>query len=150
MALVSGGRSTLNPDAPLFIPAAYRQVEDFSPEWWQLVTTSTWYRDYWLSQHQDEESFYNNAEDDGFDGNDVTNLLPEAFDFDAGEDFFSLEVHFQEFVESYDTEVENRSSPSNGMQQNGFQMEAEAPKRDVSLLKTLEETVPAAKTVTPK
>ncbi|XP_065851926.1 uncharacterized protein [Euphorbia lathyris] len=55
MALVSGGRSTLNPDAPLFIPAAYRQVEDFSPEWWQLVTTSTWYRDYWLSQHQDAE-----------------------------------------------------------------------------------------------
>ncbi|XP_065851504.1 protein EARLY RESPONSIVE TO DEHYDRATION 15-like [Euphorbia lathyris] len=63
MALVSGGRSTLNPDAPLFIPAAYRQVEDFSPEWWQLVTTSTWYRDYWLSQHQDAKGFYDNAED---------------------------------------------------------------------------------------
>ncbi|PQM33674.1 protein EARLY RESPONSIVE TO DEHYDRATION 15 [Prunus yedoensis var. nudiflora] len=29
MALVSGG-STLNPNAPLFIPAALRQVEDFS------------------------------------------------------------------------------------------------------------------------
>lgn len=31
----------------------------------------------------------------------------------------------------------------------GFQMEAEAPKRDVSLLKTLEETVPAAMNVNP-
>lgn len=122
MALVSGGRSTLNPDAPLFVPAAYRQVEDFSPEWWQLVTTSTWYRDYWLSQHQDEEGFYDNAEDDaGFDGTtDVANLLPDAFEFDAGEDFSSFEVQFQEFVESYDTEVENKSPPSNGMLQNGM------------------------------
>ncbi|KAK1404512.1 hypothetical protein POM88_004117 [Heracleum sosnowskyi] len=41
MALVSGGRSSLNPNAQLFVPAAVRQVEDFSPEWWQLVTTST-------------------------------------------------------------------------------------------------------------
>ncbi|KAF2289324.1 hypothetical protein P3X46_009215 [Hevea brasiliensis] len=149
MALVSGGRSTLNPDAPLFIPAAYRRVEDFSPEWWQLVTTSTWYRDYWLSQHQDEEGFYDNTEDDGFDGNDVADLLPDTFDFDAGEDFSSLEVQFQEFVESYDAELENRSSPSNGMKRNGFEMETEAPKKDLSLLKTVEETVPGAKNVNP-
>ncbi|MCD7459280.1 hypothetical protein HAX54_040539 [Datura stramonium] len=36
MALVSGGRSTLNPNAPLFIPSYVQQVEDFSPEWWNL------------------------------------------------------------------------------------------------------------------
>ncbi|KAK2978955.1 hypothetical protein RJ640_017519 [Escallonia rubra] len=60
MALVSGGRSTLNPNAPLFILAVVRQVEDFSPEWWQLVTTSTWFHDYWLSQHQGEDGFYAN------------------------------------------------------------------------------------------
>jgi hypothetical protein len=71
MALVSGGRSTLNPNAPLFIPAAFRQVEDFSPEWWQLVTTSTWYHDYWLSQHQGEDGFYENGEDDFKHGNSV-------------------------------------------------------------------------------
>ncbi|KDP21885.1 hypothetical protein JCGZ_03253 [Jatropha curcas] len=125
MALVSGGRSTLNPDAPLFITAAYRQVEDFSPEWWQLVRTSTWYRDYWLSQHQDEEGFYDNAEDDSYDACNVADLLPDTFDLDAGEDFSTLEVQFQEFVESYQTDVDIRSPPSNG-----FQIEAEAPKRE--------------------
>ncbi|EEF32289.1 protein EARLY RESPONSIVE TO DEHYDRATION 15 [Ricinus communis] len=121
MALVSGGRSTLNPDAPLFIPAAYRQVEDFSPEWWQLVTNSTWYRDYWLSQHQDEDGFYDNAEDDeGFDGNDVVDLLPETFDLDAGEYFSSLEAQFHEFVDSYETEVDGLEG-------------AAAPKKDVTV-----------------
>ncbi|KAJ4906654.1 Protein EARLY RESPONSIVE TO DEHYDRATION 15 [Raphanus sativus] len=81
MAMVSGRRSTLNPDAPLFVPAAVRQVEDFSPEWWQLVTTSTWYHDYWISQHQGADGFY--------DGEvDVADLLPESFDFDDMEDLF--------------------------------------------------------------
>ncbi|XP_050227437.1 protein EARLY RESPONSIVE TO DEHYDRATION 15 [Mercurialis annua] len=104
MALVSGGSSTLNPNAPLFIPAAYRQVEDFSPEWWQLVTTSTWYRDYWLSQHQDENGVYNNDEDDN--GNDVAGLLPDTFDLDAGDYFSSLDFQFQDFVESCETQVD--------------------------------------------
>ncbi|KAJ0255480.1 hypothetical protein HA466_0102260 [Hirschfeldia incana] len=58
MAMVSGRRSTLNPDAPLFVPAAVRQVEDFSPEWWQLVTTSTWYHDYWISQNQGADDLF--------------------------------------------------------------------------------------------
>ncbi|XP_021830044.1 protein EARLY RESPONSIVE TO DEHYDRATION 15 isoform X1 [Prunus avium] len=99
MALVSGG-STLNPNAPLFIPAALRQVEDFSPEWWQLVTTSTWYHDYWLSQ-QGEDGFYDNAQGD-FDN--VADLLPETFDLDAGEDFSSLEAQFEEFLQLSQTE----------------------------------------------
>ena len=84
MAMVSGRRSTLNPDAPLFVPAAVRQVEDFSPEWWQLVTTSTWYHDYWISQHQGADGFY--------DGEvDVADLLPESFDFDDMEDLFEAD-----------------------------------------------------------
>lgn len=49
MALVSGGRSSLNSNAPLFVPVVLCQVEDFSPEWWELVKTSAWFRDYWLS-----------------------------------------------------------------------------------------------------
>ncbi|KAL5134782.1 Protein EARLY RESPONSIVE TO DEHYDRATION 15 [Glycine soja] len=98
MALVSGGRSTLNPNAPLYIPAAFRQVEDFSPEWWQLVTTLTWYHDYWLSQQHDEGAFY--GEDDGFDGNDVVDLLPDSFDLDAGEDLF------EEFIRSSESQEE--------------------------------------------
>jgi hypothetical protein len=43
--------STLNPDAPLFIPAAFQQVEDFSPQWWDLVTTTAWFRDHWSREH---------------------------------------------------------------------------------------------------
>ncbi|KAJ6870432.1 protein EARLY RESPONSIVE TO DEHYDRATION 15-like isoform X2 [Populus alba x Populus x berolinensis] len=129
MALVSGGRSTLNPDAPLFVPAAYRQVEDFSPEWWQLVTTTTWFRDYWLSQHQDENGFYDNAEDEfGLDGNNVADLLPDTFDLDAGDYFSSLESQFAGFAEEGSSPL-----PSNGMLANGLVLEAEAPKKETGL-----------------
>ncbi|KAL2320705.1 hypothetical protein Fmac_029674 [Flemingia macrophylla] len=101
MALVSGGGSTLNPDAPLYVPAAFRQVEDFSPEWWQLVTTLTWYHDFWLSQQQDvgDDYYGNNFEDDGFAGPDVVDLLPESFDLDAGEEDPALyEEQLEEFM----------------------------------------------------
>ncbi len=98
MALVSGGRSTLNPNAPLYIPAAFRQVEDFSPEWWQLVTTLTWYHDFWLSQQQGEGGFY---DEDGFD---VGDLLPDAFDLDAVEDLSVLEAQLEDFIRSSETQ----------------------------------------------
>ncbi|KAL0541661.1 hypothetical protein IC582_021716 [Cucumis melo] len=55
MTLLSGRNFTLNPNAPIFIPFALRNVEDFSPEWWELVKTSPWFRDYWLSQHQEDD-----------------------------------------------------------------------------------------------
>ncbi|XP_061362986.1 protein EARLY RESPONSIVE TO DEHYDRATION 15-like isoform X2 [Gastrolobium bilobum] len=103
MALVSGGRSTLNPNAPLYIPAAFRQVEDFSPEWWQLVTTLTWYQDYWLSQQQEEGVFYGNVGENGYDGNDVVDLLPDTFDLDAGEDL-SMEAQLEEFIQYCETQ----------------------------------------------
>lgn len=107
MALVSGGKSTLNPNAPLFIPAAFRQVEDFSPKWWQLVTTSTWYRDYWLSQHP--EGFFDHAEDE-VDGN-VVDLLPESFDFSDCDDFSSMEAQYEEFIQLTEAEGNKFSSP---------------------------------------
>ncbi|XVF24223.1 hypothetical protein REPUB_Repub13aG0109200 [Reevesia pubescens] len=88
--------STLNPNAPIFIPAAFRQVEDFSPEWWELVKTSTWFRDYWLSEHQ-EESF--TADDDDID-EDIANLFPESLDLGFDEEFLDLDAQFQEFLES--------------------------------------------------
>lgn len=91
MALVSGGRSTLNPNAPLFIPAAFRQVEDFSPEWWQLVKTSKWFHDYWLQQHQDHDNFDGHDEEE-----DIVDLLPDSFDFGFGDDEFP-----DAFVESF-------------------------------------------------
>ncbi|XP_057438017.1 protein EARLY RESPONSIVE TO DEHYDRATION 15 [Lotus japonicus] len=101
MALVSGARSTLNPNAPLYIPAAFRQVEDFSPEWWQLVTTLTWYHDFWLSQQHDDGAFYGNnvvGEDD------VLDLLPDSFDLDAGEDLSVMEAQLEEFIRSCETQ----------------------------------------------
>ncbi|XP_077214290.1 protein EARLY RESPONSIVE TO DEHYDRATION 15-like [Tasmannia lanceolata] len=42
--------SSLNPKAPLFVPWAYRTVEDFSDQWWELVQSSAWFRDYWLKE----------------------------------------------------------------------------------------------------
>ncbi|KAL6539783.1 hypothetical protein OROHE_011554 [Orobanche hederae] len=95
MALVSGGRSTLNPNAPLYIPAAVRQVEDFSPEWWNLVTTATWFRDYWISEHREEDIF-------GEEGNvnDVVRLLPDSIDLGVDENILDMEAQFEEFLQS--------------------------------------------------
>ncbi|KAL3834789.1 hypothetical protein ACJIZ3_009525 [Penstemon smallii] len=42
--------SVLNPNAPIFVPSAYRAVEDFSDEWWELVQSSPCFRDYWLRE----------------------------------------------------------------------------------------------------
>ncbi|KAK4836733.1 hypothetical protein QYF36_027184 [Acer negundo] len=42
--------STLNPNAPMFIPFAYQTVKDFSDQWWSLIQSSPWFRDYWLQK----------------------------------------------------------------------------------------------------
>ncbi|EPS68992.1 hypothetical protein M569_05777 [Genlisea aurea] len=94
MALVSGVRSTLNPNAPLFIPATVRQVEDFSPEWWHLVTTSTWFREYWISQQKEEDIYA---------GNDPENYLPslpDMIDLGVDDDILNMEIQFEEFLQS--------------------------------------------------
>ncbi|CAN8286994.1 unnamed protein product [Cochlearia groenlandica] len=91
MAMVSGRCSTLNPNAPLFVPASVKKVEDFSPEWWKLVTTSTWYHDYWISQNQGPDGFYDDKEAN------VADLLPESFDFDDIDDCFDYEEFDQGF-----------------------------------------------------
>lgn len=117
MALVSGGRSTLNPNAPLFIPAAVRQVEDFSPEWWQLVTTSPWFHDYWLSQQQDDDDFYGNYEDNL---EDIAGLLPDTIDLATEEDFLNMEEQFELFIQSTEAGTRNKASAFNGMPGNGM------------------------------
>ncbi|KAA8518073.1 hypothetical protein F0562_015547 [Nyssa sinensis] len=140
MALVSGGRSTLNPNAPLFIPAAVRQVEDFSPEWWELVTTSTWFHDYWLGEHQGEDGFYGNDEDE-FDGQDIADLLPDTIDLVTDEDFSNMEAQFEEFIQSGEA---NKSSLSalKEMPENGLAMDAEALIKSLSLSKSSKERGP--------
>ncbi|KAL5568864.1 hypothetical protein UlMin_025439 [Ulmus minor] len=53
MDVISGrttSSSSLNPNAPMFVPLAYRTVEDFSDQWWALVQSSPWFRDYWLQE----------------------------------------------------------------------------------------------------
>jgi len=75
--------SSLNPDAPLFVPAAFRQVEDFSPQWWDLVKSTAWFRDHWYHEHQQLDDMAESllaleAEDVG----DLAGLLPDAIDED--------------------------------------------------------------------
>lgn len=84
MALASRGGSGLNPDAPLYIPAAFQQVEDFSPEWWNLVQSSPWFRDYWL-----RECHIDNADS-------LSDMFPELPD-DIDE-FAELELQLEETV----------------------------------------------------
>ncbi|XP_019192345.1 PREDICTED: protein EARLY RESPONSIVE TO DEHYDRATION 15-like [Ipomoea nil] len=63
--------STLNPNAPIFVPSAYRAVEDFSDQWWDLIRNSPWFRDYWL-----RECYA-----------DVDSSFPDLDDFDIDFDF---------------------------------------------------------------
>ncbi|KAK8542284.1 hypothetical protein V6N13_137141 [Hibiscus sabdariffa] len=72
--------STLNPNAPLFVPLAYQTVEDFSDQWWALVQSSPCFRDFWL-----QERFHDPQNDD------VDDLLfPDDLDdiFDQYDDGF--------------------------------------------------------------
>lgn len=88
----------------MYVPAAFRQVEDFSPEWWQLVTTLTWYHDYWLSQQHDEEAYYSNVEDELNRSDDVLDLLPDTFDLDVDEDLSVMEAQLEEFIQFSEAE----------------------------------------------
>ncbi|XP_062211294.1 protein EARLY RESPONSIVE TO DEHYDRATION 15-like isoform X2 [Phragmites australis] len=67
--------SSLNPNAPIFIPAAFLQVEDFSPQWWDLVTTTAWFRDHWSRQHSDLDDMAEELDA-------AAGLLPDALDDD--------------------------------------------------------------------
>ncbi|CAN6300895.1 unnamed protein product [Urochloa humidicola] len=78
MSAVAVSSSSLNPDAPLFIPAALLQVEDFSPQWWDLVTTTAWFRDHWSREHSQLDEMAEEL--------DAAGLLP-----DDDEDLFYVE-----------------------------------------------------------
>ncbi|CAI9297662.1 unnamed protein product [Lactuca saligna] len=112
-------------DAPLFVPAAVRQVEDFSPEWWQLVTTSTWFHDYWLSQQQGEDGFFGNTyTPDAYDSSDIADMLPDSIDTD--EDILSMEAQYEQFLLSFEMETANAFSPNAYKQMPITSLEAEA------------------------
>ncbi|KAC9819666.1 hypothetical protein R6Q59_026561 [Mikania micrantha] len=124
MTVVSAERSTLNPNAPLFIPASVRQVEDFSPEWWDLVTTSTWFHDYWLSQQQGEDGFFGNTQDD-FD------FLPDSIY--ADEDTLTMESEYEQFLLLSELERKNTFAPSSFKQihTNGLELDLKPRERGI-------------------
>ncbi|RWW38085.1 hypothetical protein BHE74_00056718 [Ensete ventricosum] len=95
MAVSSGAamKSTLNPNAPLFIPMALQQVEDFSPEWWELVNTTTWFREHWFRRNQDQETFDVDDEKE-----DVANLLPDSIDLGIGDELSIPEAELDDAV----------------------------------------------------
>lgn len=107
MASVSKEKSALNPNAPPFIPTALRQVEDFSPEWWQLVTTSTWFHNYWLSQQREDDDFHGHDEDDL---EDIVNLLPDTIDLGTDEEILNMETQLEQFIQSSEAEAGKKSS----------------------------------------
>lgn len=121
-AVASGGErsSTLNPNAPLFVPAAYQQVEDFSPEWWSLVNTTAWFRDHWFRQHQEQETF------EGDDEVDAADLLPDSFDLGVADGI----VDEASFFAAYDV-----IEADGGLMKSGFNSmnDAESMMRSLSL-----------------
>ena len=73
-------QSSLNPNAPMFVPSAYRTVEDFSTEWWALVQSSPWFRDYWLQENfQDPQNnpFFSDIPDSVLDDDFINDLFDQ-------------------------------------------------------------------------
>ncbi|GLT89268.1 hypothetical protein SLE2022_072570 [Rubroshorea leprosula] len=146
MASEGGVKSTLNPNAPLFIPAAFRQVEDFSPEWWELVKTSAWFRDYWLNEHP-EESFV--ADEDEEDGGDIVDLISETFELGLNED------PFEELVPDFGDPEKGESGSVDGSEKeknrpNGIQMDAKAVLRSLKVAVSPSERSPKSPAGSPK
>ncbi|XP_004307697.1 PREDICTED: protein EARLY RESPONSIVE TO DEHYDRATION 15-like isoform X2 [Fragaria vesca subsp. vesca] len=74
-------QSSLNPNAPMFVPSAYRAVEDFSTEWWALVQSSPWFRDYWLQENfhdPQNDPFFSDVNDAAF--LDDSDYIDDLFD----------------------------------------------------------------------
>ncbi|PON51200.1 Ataxin-2, C-terminal [Trema orientale] len=128
MALVSERRSSLNPNAPLFVPAVLRQVEDFSPEWWELVQTSPWFRDYWLSQNQEEDfdgSDNAYSDDDAFD---IDDMAQDAFDLGAGEGFPIQDIDLEKTSHTYEAKGQTELSPAANKNRSQMDVKAILPK----------------------
>ncbi|KAK2636783.1 hypothetical protein Ddye_031575 [Dipteronia dyeriana] len=88
MEVISQRSSTLNPNAPMFIPFAYRTVEDFSDQWWALIQSSPWFRDYWLQER------YFDSQIDDFSLPDLDDLFDDNQfqEEEEGEDEVSKEI----------------------------------------------------------
>jgi len=119
--------SSLNPDAPLFVPAAFRQVEDFSPQWWDLVKSTAWFRDHWYHEHQQlddmAESLLAFEADDEDD--DLAGLLPDAID----EDLFYVQASQPPMALKTDAVLKALVSPKGGDAHKGFPEKPRYPEK---------------------
>ncbi|KAL2464626.1 Protein EARLY RESPONSIVE TO DEHYDRATION 15 [Forsythia ovata] len=93
----------------------------FLPSGGNLVTTSTSFRDYWISQHKGEDIF-------GEEDNDVADLLPDTIDLGVDEDILNMEAQFEEFLQSSESGQGTFSAFSafKEMPENGIGKDAEA------------------------
>ncbi|CAM6127128.1 unnamed protein product [Calypogeia fissa] len=75
--------SSLNPNAPVFVPAAYQAAEDFSPEWWHLIQSSTSFREWWMKERfvseENEQAAAVAARKEEHDFDDIDELLELGF-----------------------------------------------------------------------
>ena len=124
MAMAS---SSLNPNAPLFIPAAYRQVEDYSPEWWELVQTTAWFRDHWFRQHQLHEAQHDAA----------LAALPDDLLLDTDDLFYSPDHHLHQDTSDAADLLRSLASPRGPWEQQQQQQfrHADKPAQHVGLVK---------------
>ncbi|KAL9237934.1 hypothetical protein vseg_012425 [Gypsophila vaccaria] len=132
MALVSGVRSTLNPNAPVFIPAAFRQVEEYSPEWYDLISSSMWFRDYWLRQHQETEMLQSyGINQDSSVGNDA-DFLPDDIDLGVDEELLNMESQFEEFIKFSGSNLqESKLLPKEVLATTGSNVEVEPQRKQI-------------------
>jgi len=118
--------SSLNPDAPLFVPAAFRQVEDFSPQWWDLVKSTAWFRDHWYHEHQQLDDM---AESllafEAEDVDDLAGLLPDAID----EDLFYVQASQPPVALKTDAVLKALVSPKGGDALKGFTEKPRYPEK---------------------
>lgn len=64
------------------------------------MKTSTWFREHWISQHQDQGNF------DGEDEDDIANLLPDDFDIGITEEMSILEAELEETIQEMEAAEE--------------------------------------------
>eukprot|EP00252_Welwitschia_mirabilis_P008642 TRINITY_DN2063_c0_g1_i1.p1 TRINITY_DN2063_c0_g1~~TRINITY_DN2063_c0_g1_i1.p1 ORF type:complete len:160 (+),score=14.67 TRINITY_DN2063_c0_g1_i1:184-663(+) len=98
----NSNKSGLNPDAPLFIPSAFKDVEDFSQEWWNLIQSSACFREYWLRErHEDSDGTISQV-------SDPLSNLPESLD-----EFLEVEMQLQKsFAPGFDDPVRHHQLES--------------------------------------
>jgi hypothetical protein len=89
--------SRLNPNAPLFVPAAYRVPEDFSSEWWTLMETSPAFRECWVGERfagSDEQVHFAEDLEELVDLEEFLEYQEQLQREEASQEFLDLDVDY--------------------------------------------------------